>query len=180
MSIAALRAAVLAAAFASGIWTIPASTQPATGTCVLQPLTPPLFAGTPAAEVLATPMPPGAGANPDEAVIEAAIEDIVDCINTGEAAYQFAIFTERYLAAQFADPDTYQPEFEMMLTLEPAGAPARFELRGVGDISWLDDGRVSAVVDLASGSTTYRDTLILAYVDGTWLIDEVVTFDPPR
>lgn len=158
-----------------------AAAQPAPGDCSLEPLTLPLFNATPAAQIAATPVADGPKQDVDEAFIEDAVAVIVACMNTGDAAYQYAIFTERYLAEQLADPTvTNQAAFERRLSLGPSGDPGLFALVGVADVEALDGGRVSVVVELDAGRTTYRDTLILANVDGAWLIDEVRELDSPR
>lgn len=94
------------------------SAQTSVDDCPLEPLTLPLFGATPAAIVAASPIAINPEANVDEAAIDQAIEDIVACINSGDPALQNAIFTERYLAEQFADPaQAYQPRFEVELSM---------------------------------------------------------------
>lgn len=155
--------------------------QPESGECDLEPLTLPLFAATPAAQIAATPAATSPGVVPDEETIREAIDTIVECVNTGEPSYQYAIFTERYLAGQFADPaETYQPQFEYDLSLGPADVVPVFELVSASDITILADGRVSVTVEVASAGTTYRDIFTLANVDGVWLVDEVEQLDPSR
>ncbi len=168
---------VVGIAFGAGLATVRA--QPETGECELNPLTLPLFDATPAVLIAATPNASTvAGDTSDEAIL-AAVEEIVDCINTGDAAYQYAIFTGRYLAEQFADPSaTYQPAFELQLSLGPADVEETFALTGISEVTVRDDGRVSVVVELSAGGSTYRDTLVLANVDGTWLIDSIEDLDP--
>ena len=149
--------------------------------CTLAPLSVPLWNGTPAADVAATPVasPSAVAAEIDEAEIEAAVNVIVACMNTGEPQLMFAIYTDRFLASQYADPTTtYLPEFEQRLA-ENAPEPAnQFVLQGVSEITPLDDGRVSVKVALVSGATTFDDTLVLANQNGTWLIDEIASLDP--
>ncbi len=147
--------------------------------CPLAPLTVPLWDGTPAAVIAATPVSAASG-DIDEAEIEAAVVDLVACMNTGEPQLMFAIYTSRFIASQYADPsETYLPEFEQRLA-ENAPEPAdQFELAGVSEISPLDDGRVSVKVGLANGGTVFEDTLILANQDGVWLIDDIASLNPP-
>jgi len=172
---------LLLLAFLASTGAAAAGVQPPPEECTLEPLTLPLFDATPAAEVAATLLAREADSAADPGTIRRAVETIVACINTGDPAYQFAIFTERYLARQFVDPSvTYQPEFERQLALGPSDEAETFELVEVSGFDMLEDGRVSVVVELTGGRTTYRDTLVLANVDGIWLIDAIEEFDPPR
>lgn len=175
-------AAMLAAAMTLTSVTLPiASAQPSPTGCTLAPLTLPLFDGTPAARIAATPVASEAESGADPGTIRRAVEVIVACINSGDPAYQFAIFTERYLAAQLVDPSvTNQAEFERELSLGPSLNAETFDLIDVSGVERRDDGRVEVVVELAAGGATYRDTLLLANVGGVWRIDAVEEFDPPR
>jgi hypothetical protein len=147
--------------------------------CPLAPLTLPLWDATPAAAIAATPVAP-TSADVTEAEIKAAVAVIVACINTGEPIYIHAIYTDRYLAEQFADPSvTYLPEFEQRLALNQVQATDQFTLEDISDITPLDDGRVSVTIALSNGVTTFKDTLTLANQDGTWLVDGVSNLDPP-
>ncbi|MBA2469428.1 MAG: nuclear transport factor 2 family protein [Chloroflexia bacterium] len=174
-------APLLAAAFMAGIALAGSGAQPLAGECTLDPLTLPLFDATPAAEIAATPLAGNPGSDTGDEAIREAVEGIVACINTGDAAYAYAIFTQRYLAEQLADSSaTYQPEFEQQLSFGPSEVEETFELVDVTEITVLDNGLVSVVVELSAGGTSYRDTLVLANVDGVWLIDGIEAFDPPR
>ncbi|MDQ3655546.1 MAG: hypothetical protein M3457_10750 [Chloroflexota bacterium] len=158
-----------------------AGAQPETGDCVLEPLTLPLFDATPAAHIAATPLVPVSDVDTGDEAILAAVEDLVDCINTGDAAYQYAIFTQRYLGEQFANPSVaYQPAFELQLSQGPAEVEETFELVGVSDIAVDNDGLVTVTIELSGGGVTYRDTLVLANVDRVWLIDSIEELDPPQ
>ncbi len=169
----------LVVGFAAGAGLSGAAAQPETGECVLEPLTLPLFEATPAVQIAATPIAPEINADSGDEAILAALGKIVDCINTGDAAYQYAIFTQRHLAEQFADPtQAYQPEFELQLSQGPADVEEIFELVDVSNITLRDDGLVSVLVELSAGGSVYRDTLVLANVDGAWLIDSVDNLDP--
>lgn len=177
----AVLAPVLAGCVAFGFAFPGLGAQSSSGDCPLEPLTLPLFDATPAAIVAATPAVAisVAAVDIDEAEIGAAIEDIVACVNTGDPARQYAIFTERYLAEQFADPSVaYQPRFEFDLAMGPGEGEALFELISVSGIAPIEPGRVSVTVELAAGDTRYRDTLVLASVDGVWLIDAIGELDP--
>ena len=152
--------------------------------CVLTPVELPLFDATPASEI---PGALGTPASPDDPAREAtdeevaAFTDAVDvfltCINTGEARFANAIFTERYLAAKFADPNIlYQPDFEQMIADNIAGLPDAEPLvvDEITDVQVRDDGRISARVTLSSAGTSWSDTLVLKQVDEHWLIDDVI------
>ncbi len=163
-------------------WMSPAASQGAPGEeCWLEPLTLPLWDATPPAVVAATPAaaaPDGEYADDD---IGAAVEGLVACINTGEPRLVHAVFTARYLAELYADPkQAFLPAFEQSLDQNLVEAIDEFTLEAVDGIQWLDDGRVSVNVTMSNGLTTFRDTLILAWQDGFWLIDGVTELDPPQ
>ena len=75
---------------------------------------------------------------------------------------------------------TNQPAFELQLSLGPADVEETFELVGVTDTTVNDGGLVAVTIELTGGGATYRDTLILANVDGLWLIDSIEELDPPQ
>lgn len=167
-AMAATVGAVLLALAAS-----PASGQGATR-CTLPPLTLPLFGGTPVAEVItaATPRAPMVTVSNEE--ITAALEQIVACVNSGDPVFVYAVFSPRWLAAQFTDPEVhYLPAFERMLdtTTPVQGEP--LALTSVETVEPLPDGRVRVRATFTSGVRTWHDTLVLVDSDGVWLIDEV-------
>lgn len=180
----AIRIALLAILFVTGMAGYPGSfgvmAQREASGCVLEPLSLPLFDATPAARIAATPATSAPTMDVGEDVILAAVEDIVDCINTGDPALQYAIFTQHYLAGQFAGSSmTYQPAFEQQLSLGPADVEQSFDLVGISDVTVPGSGFVSVTIELSSGGSTYRDTLELANVDGVWLIDSIEELNPP-
>jgi hypothetical protein len=147
--------------------------------CALPPLTLPLWDATPPAVIAATPVT-SSPAGVTDADIEEAVAAIVDCINTGAPVFIYAIYSDRYLAEQFADPSvTYLPEFEQSLDINAPQATGQFTLQEVSDITPLEDGRVSVTIALSNGVTTFNDTLTLANQDGAWLVDGVSNLDPP-
>lgn len=153
------------------------------GECVLEPVTIPLFGGTPAAVIAATPAaspePAVAAAPVNEATIREAASMIVACINTGDPSFAYAVFTPRYLASQFVDgAGHYQPEFEFRLASPSAPVTPTFTLEAVEGLEQRSSGRVEVTLVLRSEQASFRDTLLLANVDGRWLIDEVVALDP--
>ncbi len=152
------------------------------GDCALPPVTLPLFDATPAAIVAATPIAANGPATVDEDEIRDAVDMIVTCANSADPKLVNAIYTERFLAERFEDPSTVsQPAFEESLDRTGGTIPTSLVLDGVEDITALDDGRVSVVAVITSSTSTFRDTLILANVDGHWLIDGLGELDPaPR
>jgi hypothetical protein len=162
-------------------WSGAAVAQDGEATCTLDPVSLPLFDATPAAALAGTPVDVPDDIQVDDATIEDAVIQIVACINTNDPAYQYAIFTDRYLAEQFADPtQTYQPAFELQISFGPSQEPGSMELEGISGIEQLESGQVSVVVELTNSVSVFRDTLILVPVDGVWLIDSIAAFDPPR
>jgi hypothetical protein len=154
---------------------------PAAQACTLEPVSLPLFDATPAADIANAPVATTTVFTLDEDEIRSAVEALVECMNSGDAAYQYAIFTDRYLANLFVDPAlAYQPQFEEQLARGPTGQAGGLHLIGVKAITLLDNGTMSVVVELGTGVTTFQDTLILADVDGVWLIDDVVKLNPPE
>ena len=114
-----------------------------TSGCVLDPLTLPLFDATPAARIAATPVSSTLVIDTSDETIRGAVEDTVDCINTGDPAREYAIFTQRYLAGQFADPSiSYQPAFEQQLALGPTDVEQSFDLIGISNVIVLESGFV--------------------------------------
>jgi hypothetical protein len=147
--------------------------------CTLEPLGVPLFGGTPAAIIAATPALPAAAVAADPATIQEAASVIVACINTGDPSLEYAVFTPRYLGAQFVDgAGHYQPEFELRLDSPARPVSPAFTLEAVEGIEIEADGRVRVTLVLRSAQATLRDTFLLASIDGQWLIDEVLTLDP--
>lgn len=151
------------------------------GDCPLPPVEIPLFGGTPAAIIAATPSVGAIANSPavDESLIRDAVSGIVACVNTGDPSFQYAIFTPRYLAMQFMDgAGHYQPAFESLLDTPAQPATVQFELLSVDDIALHADGRVMATLVLRTEEEDYRDTVLLAETDGHWLIDEIVMLEP--
>jgi hypothetical protein len=154
---------------------------PAAQACALEPVSLPLFDATPAVDIANAPVATTTVFTIDEDEIRFAVETFVECMNSGDAAYQYAIFTDRYLANLFVEPAlAYQPQFEEQLARGPTGQAGGLRLIGVKAIKLLDNGTVSLVVEIGAGFTSFQDTLILATIDGVWLIDDVVNLDPPE
>lgn len=146
--------------------------------CTIDPLTLPLFGGTPVAEVVvpvASPAP--AALTEDEA--EVVLQMYAACISTGEPSLVWAMFTPNWFADQFADStEHYQPAFELHLESGQWEVAAPLTLVDVVAVEPLPDGRMAVTATFASGDDTWTDKLVLAYVDGQWLIDDVELLDP--
>lgn len=160
------------------IWmTLPSSLH-AEESCALTPLTLPLFDATPLA-LLATPVatPADAALSPEEATV--VLEQYVACTNTGDPTLVWAIFTPRWFANEFADTEThYLPAFEYQIARGTDIVVDPLELVSVDEVALLDDGRVAVTATYTSADLTWTDQLILANVNGDWLIDEVVLLTP--
>lgn len=157
--------------FLSLLWTTPS--VHAAESCELTPLELPLFGGTPVAE-LATPAPITAGASITEQEATAVLETYVACTNTGDPTLVWAMFTPRWFAAEFADSEEhYLPAFEYQIANEAPEAGEPLILEEIHGIKQLDDGRVAVTATFGSGESQWTDRLILANVDGQWLIDDV-------
>ena len=148
--------------------------------CSLTPLTLPLFAATPPAD-LATPL----AATPASDVarkptaeeasdIQSGVATLVACINTGNPRLVYAIFSERYLATQYADPaKAYLPAFEQKLDGPTVPVEPPFVLVGVTRIQILADDRAKVTVTISQMQESWTSTLTLVRIDGAWLIDGV-------
>lgn len=144
-------------------------------TCELAPLELPLFGGTPVS-AFATPSATPTSTQPlNEATATDLIQQFVACVNTGDPTLVWAMFTPRWFAATFADPQThYLPAFEQMLD-QPGTRPAvPLELVEIVSVEQQDDGRYAVRATFRSGDQAWDDTLLLDNVNGQWLIDDVV------
>lgn len=145
--------------------------------CTIPPLTLPLFGGTPATALLATPAPAeGAALAPVDAATETAVRTgvagILACLNTGDPTQTWAIFTRGYLARTFGNPETaYLPAFERALDAAPADPAPVYVIQSFVIDGQMADGRVVVALTLAAGDEVWADRLVLAEVDGRWLID---------
>lgn len=156
---------------------LPSSTY-AEASCELTPLTLPLFDATPLA-LLATPIatPTDTALSQEEATD--VLEQYVACTNTGDPALVWAIFTPRWFAVEFADSEThYLPAFEYEIDRGQEIVVDPLELVSIDEIALMQDGRVAVTATFTSANLTWTDQLILADIDGDWLIDEVVPITP--
>lgn len=152
----------------------------AQATCTLTPLTLPLFDGTPVAE-LATPQASPASATLSEEEATALLEMYVACTNTGDPTLVWAIFTPRWFSTQFADSEEhYLPAFEYEIATGNTPVVNPLALESVDDVERLPDGRYGVTATFTSGEMRWTDQLILANIEGQWLIDDVVLVSPPN
>jgi hypothetical protein len=165
----------------SSLTGVAAQGEPHGSSCSLPPVTLPLFDATPAADI-AVATPPvsreaGTEATPEQiGTYTASLQLLVDCINTGDPAYVYAIFTREYLATWFVAPvNAYQPAFEQMIDqrvpADPGATP--LSIASIDNVRLLDDSRLSGRVVLQS-EMRWRDTLVLKQSGDDWLIDDVI------
>jgi hypothetical protein len=146
--------------------------------CTLTPLTLPLFGGTPIAD-LATPQASPAAITLSEQEAMAVLEMYVACTNTGDPTLVWAMFTPRWFSTQFADSgEHYLPAFEYEIATGNAPVIDPLVLESVDKVERLDDGRYGVTATFSSGELRWTDQLILANIDGQWLIDDVVLVSP--
>ncbi|MGN6485792.1 MAG: hypothetical protein ACTHMX_15480 [Thermomicrobiales bacterium] len=149
--------------------------------CTIAPLTLPLFGGTPPARFIATPeavdvahLAPVDAAT--DTSVRAGVAEILACLNVGEPKQTWAIFTTGYLARTYGDPGSaYLPAFEQSLDAAPVNPPPVYTIQGFTIDGQTPDGRVVVSLTLAAGSEVWADQLVLAQVDGHWLVDETLT-----
>lgn len=146
-------------------------------TCELEPLELPLFGGTPVG-VFATPIASPVAVTLSEGEAIEVLEHYVACINTGDPTRAWAVFTPRWFAETFADPEEhYLPAFEYML--DQGGPPTGLPLELVEIVEFEPgEGAARITATLRSGTQEWTDTLTLAFVDGQWLIDDVEFVEP--
>lgn len=150
----------------------------AQATCELTPLTLPLFESTPLAQ-LSTPeaTPASEALSEDEAT--QILEMYVACTNTGDPTLVWAMFTPRWFSSEFANSEEhYLPAFEYEIATGEDSVLNPLELVAVENIELQRDGRIAVTASFSSGDRDWTDQLILANVEGQWLIDEVVLISP--
>lgn len=160
------------------LWFAPVAN--ANGTCELTPLTLPLFDATPLAELSTPRATPATDVLSDEDATEI-LDMYVACTNTGDPTLVWAMFTPRWFSSEFADSEEhYLPAFEYEIANGESAVRDPLVLESVDTIELLDDGRVAVTATFSSAESQWTDILILANVDGQWLIDEVVLVSPPE
>lgn len=151
-----------------------------TVSCSLTPITLPLFAATPPADlttpVAATPASDAVRQPTAEEAsdIQSGVATLVACINTGNPRLVYAIFSEHYLATQYADTAlAYLPAFEQQLDGPTVPVEPPFVLVGVTRIQVLADDRAQVTVTISQMQESWTSTLTLVRINGAWLIDGV-------
>jgi hypothetical protein len=175
--VTAIAVAVVVITFSSA----PATAQSSDG-CSLSPVTLPLFDATPAAVIVATPTMDGPAPVASDEEITTAVETIVACANSTSQADRYAVFTDRYLASLFTSEEPAdQPAFERMIATGAMPETGTATLSRVTDIVRRDDGRVDVTMHITGRSGTVTDRVTLAWDDtsDSWLIDAIVSLDPP-
>ena len=186
-------AAVACVFMGTGVLVAPAVAQeasPAAGEvveateCRVEPLTDDYllgFVATPASD--ATPAPDVAGSpapftEPEgepagEAEIEAVtatVRELVACLNAADYRRVYALYTEQYLARNFAG----LPQERVLATPAAAAQVTENALVAIENVIVLPDGRLAAQIQMASGSEALPVSLysVFAQVEDRWLIDE--------
>lgn len=145
-----------------------------TAECTLEPLTLPLFDGTPVAEW--SNGEPADVPTPDTEAVEAILLTYVACANADDPRLVWSVFSPEWFRDQFSDSTIhYLPAFEQRLELESSNTREPLVLEEVIAVESLLDGRLSVRARFSSDGKTWTDTLILVNVDGQWLIDDVVS-----
>ncbi len=158
------------------MWLVPSTSAQAT--CELTPLTLPLFDGTPVSE-LATPAATPVSVSLDEEEAREVLEMYVACTNTGDPTLVWAMFTPRWFSAEFADSEEhYLPAFEYEIATGNNEVVNPLVLESIDEIEPQEDGRIAVTATFSSGSSSWTDQLIIANIDGQWLIDDVVLVSP--
>lgn len=141
--------------------------------CPFQPLTTPLFDGTPVAQ-LATPIASSSAATLTEDEASEVIEGIVACANTGDPHLVWAMYSPGWFARTFADSEThYLPALEQHIEEQMFMTGAPLVLEGVDSVEPTQDGRMRVTFTLTSANQRWTDTLVLIPIDGLWYIDDV-------
>jgi hypothetical protein len=140
----------------------------------------PVSEASPTTEVAGSPAPFTApeGEPAGEAEIEAVtatMREVVACLNAGDYRRAYALYTENYLLRVFAG----QSADLSQSTPVPNEAVMQNALVGVTDVILLEDGRIGARIELATGPDALEVLLysVFAQVDDRWLIDEETALD---
>jgi ketosteroid isomerase-like protein len=154
--------------------------------CLVDPLTDeylvslaatPQSEASPEAAGSPTPFTVPEGEPAGEAEVEAVnttVRELVACLNSADYRRVYALYTEDYLAMNFAgeQPDVAEA------TPEPTEQATENALVGVSDVIMLEDGRLGAKVDLVSADALQTTVyLVLENVDDRWLIDDLTPLE---
>lgn len=187
-------ASVVTAAFLGlSVLTAPALAQdasPAAGEvidpaeCQVEPLSDDFLsqlAGTPETTADATPevagspeaFTPPQGEPAGDAEVEAVtmtVREVVACLNSGDYRRVYALYSEEYLRRTLVGGSINIAQ----ATPQPDQMPSQTALIGVSDVVVLEDGRLGARVELATGPEGLQVVLysVFAQAGDRWLIDE--------
>lgn len=137
------------------------------------------LAATPTAAASPVAVRPATGEPADAATVAAVtatVREIVACGNAGESFAVLALYTDALVRRLIA------PGLETGAEIaEPAATPrpvaSRLALVAVRDVTVLEDGRVSAIVEVASIAAideVLPDLLIFAREEGRYRVDDVI------
>jgi hypothetical protein len=180
LPIAALAIALACRAGGAG-----AEDTPQPSECTVAPRTLSGIADLAATPSPAAPIPTKPGEPADSAAIEratATVRGSIACVNANQPLAALAYFTDGYLSRAFGgDNADALGHLRAALTRSPGPAAPedQLALRSVDDVTVGGDGALQMTVVTANADGVYTDRLFLLEVDGRWLIDQVVSLDPP-
>ncbi|CAN5337283.1 hypothetical protein BH24CHL2_BH24CHL2_6540 [soil metagenome] len=150
--------------------------------CTLDPIALPLFDATPAAAIAATPHASTDVPELDEQGAAVAVSMLLACAGEEPQALRYAIYTDGYLARLFiGDTPADQPAFERMIATGANIDAVAPTLEGIAGLEAREDGRVAVTIEATTVDGPIEDRLVLAWDarQEAWLIDEIVSLDPP-
>lgn len=148
---------------------------------------------TPAAafvpDVAATPGPPTlpSGEQVDDetaTAVQETIGELVACLNAGDTMRVLALYSNRFLAENFAGLELTQEQYDQEAgNVVPRDPGQQIEIYSFSDIVKLDDGRVAVLVlgnDLSSEGEASETLFYLVEQDGNWVVDAAVETPDPE
>ncbi len=106
----------------------------------------------------------------------------IACVNANRPLAAFAYFTDGYLSRAFGGANTDAlGHLRVALTRTPAPAEPgdQLSLRSISDVTIPAAGELLMTAVTVNADGVYTDRLLLREVDGRWLIDQVISLDPP-
>jgi ketosteroid isomerase-like protein len=102
--------------------------------------------------------------------VNATVRELVACLNAADYRRVYALYTEDYLAMNFAGEQQDVAE----ATPEPTEQATENALVGVSNVIMLEDGRLGAQADLVNADELQTSLyFVLENAGDRWLIDEV-------
>lgn len=132
--------------------------------------------------MVATPGEDACAPELDHIGVERAVAAIIACASSESQAERYAVFTDRYLASMFVGEHAVdQPAFELKIASGVVPEAFSVRLERVSDIGRQPNGRVDVAMHLLTSEGPLTDRTLLAWDADTeaWLIDEVISLDPP-